>query len=214
MNPETTAEDLERTYAAFIEKSARPADHLEAPSMTAAVVAEDTPPDPLRIVEALLFIGGQPLKAERVCEIIRGLSVEQFVEAVDTLNHSYRRQGRPYTILAQDQGYLLTLKPAYRGVIEKVYGGPREARLSTAAIDVLALVAYRQPATKAEVDSLRGAESGSLLRQLVRRGLVQVLQQEGQAKSEVAYATTPRFLHLFGLGTLEDLPRTQDPQQM
>lgn len=207
------AEDLERTYAAVMEKADwRPDASQPAPQVLPA--AEETPPDPLRIVEALLFVGGQPLKTERACEIIRGMSPEQFLEAIDTLNHSYRRQGRPYTILAQDQGYLLTLKPAYRGTVEKVYGGPREARLSTAVIDVLALIAYRQPATKADVDSLRGAETGSLLRQLVRRGLIQVIQQDDTPKSEVAYVTTPRFLNLFGLTSLEDLPRTQDPQQM
>jgi segregation and condensation protein B len=213
-NDQTTAEDLERSYAAVMEQAAWQEEGDAKPSVVAAPPAEELPPDPLRIIEALLFVGGQPLKAERACEIVRGLAPEQFLQAVDTLNHSYRRQGRPYTILAQDHGYLLTLKPSHRGVIEKVYGGPREARLSMAAIDVLSLVAYRQPASKADVDSLRGAESGSLLRQLVRRGLVQVVQEEGKPKSEVVYVTTPRFLQLFGLGSLEDLPRTQDPQQM
>lgn len=173
--------------------------------------AEEAPPDPLRILEAMLFVGGVPLSAERAGAIIRGLSAEQFAAAIDSLNHDYRRQGRPYTIVAQDQGYLLTLRPKFRAVIEKVYGGPREARLSNTAIDVLSLIAYRQPATRAEIDSLRGGDSGSLLRQLVRRGLIQVVSATGE---EVRYITTPRFLELFGLSNLDDLPRTQDLQQM
>ena len=79
---------------------------------------------------------------------------------------------------------------------------------------MLALVAYRQPATKMEIDSLRGVESGALLRQLVRRGLIAVVQRGDAERRDVAYGTTGRFLELFGLGSLEDLPRTQDLQQL
>ncbi len=168
----------------------------------------------MRIVEALLFVGGAPLTAIRAAEIVRGLTPEQFTEAVATLNSDYRRQGRPYTIQAQGQGHVLTLRPRFRGVLSKLYGTTREARLSPAAIDVLALVAYRQPATKQEIDSLRGVESGSLLRQLVRRGLIVVAQRGDATQREVAYGTTARFLKLFGLTSLDDLPRTQDLQQL
>ena len=83
-------------------------------------------------------------------------------------------------------GRLLTAMatPFDRDVIEKLYGGVREARLSQAAIDVLALVAYRQPLTKADVESVRGADSAALLRHLVRRGLVQVVHH-GDADKDV-----------------------------
>jgi segregation and condensation protein B len=188
------------------------ADMLESPA--APDGAEATLPSPLRILEALLFVGGAPLTAKRAGEIIRGLSAEQFTQALDSLSHAYRSQNRPYTVLAQGDGYSLALRPKYRGVLEKLYGGQREARLSMAAIDVLALVAYRQPATKAEIDSLRGADSGSLLRQLVRRGLIQVAYRADAAQREVSYGTTPRFLEWFGLQSLDDLPRTQDLQQL
>lgn len=182
------------------------------PAETVAV--EATPLSPLRIVEALLFVGGAPLTTKRVGEVIRGIESEQFTRVVDELNHAYRCQNRPYTIQTRGEGYCLTLRPKYKDVPEKLSGGQREARLSTAAIDVLALVAYRQPATKAEVDSLRGADSGGLLRQLVRRGLIQVAPRAEGAQGDVAYGTTPRFLEWFGLGSLDDLPRTQDLQQL
>ncbi len=74
-------------------------------------------------------MAGQPLRAERVCEIIRGLSHDQFIQAVDNLNHDYRQQNRPYVILAQDQGDPLTLRPRFQEVVEKVYGGPRSQAL-------------------------------------------------------------------------------------
>src|SRR5262249_48932742 len=124
-----------------------------------------------------------------------------------------RAEGRPCRIQARDQGYELTLLPRYRGVMDLLYGPTREARLSPAALDVLALVAYRQPVTRSEVESRRGGDCGSPLRQLVRLGLVAV--QRGDAgQREACYATTARFLNLFGLNSLDDLPRTQDLQRL
>ena len=176
--------------------------------------APAAPPPLVRIVEALVFVGGSPLTPVRACEAIRGLTPAQFSQAIDTLNRDYRRQGRPYTIQARDQGYVLVLRPRYQPVVEKLYGTTREARLSPAAIDVLSLVAYRQPATKSEIDSLRGAESGNLLRQLVRRGLIAVAQRGEANEREVKYGTTARFLELFKLQSLDDLPQTQDLQKL
>jgi segregation and condensation protein B len=176
--------------------------------------SEATPPSPQRIIEAFLFIGGSPLTAERAAQAIRGLEEAQFLEAIAALNHDYRRQGRPYTIQAREHGYVLTLRPRFRPVLEKLYSGAREARLSTAAVDVLALVAYRQPATKPEIDNLRGFDSGSLLRQLVRRGLITIVHRAEADRREVAYGTTPRFLQMFGLRSLDDLPQTQDLQRL
>jgi segregation and condensation protein B len=209
---EDKAEDLQRSYAAMLEARSWQGDAV--PAGACQEENEAVPPSPLRIVEALLFVGGSPLTTQRVQEIIRGFSPEQFTEALDALNHAYRVQNRPYTILARGDGYSLALRPKFKGVNEKLYGGQREARLSTAAIDVLALVAYRQPATKAEIDSLRGADSAGLLRQLVRRGLIQVVYRADAVQREVSYGTTPRFLEWFGLKSLDDLPRTQDLQQL
>jgi segregation and condensation protein B len=157
-----------------------------------------------------LFVGGAPLTSARACQVIRGLTAEQFNDLIDDLNRTYRRQNRPYSIQPRQQGYVLALKSQFRAVMEKVFGGVREARLSTQAIDVLALVAYRQPATKVEIDSLRGAESASLLRQLVRRGLIQVMYRAEAERKEVSYGTTARFLEMFGLQSLDDLPKTQE----
>jgi segregation and condensation protein B len=213
----TSLEDLGRSYGALLEQQWE-AEALDSPAdavpAVEPVTTPDSPPAPLRIIEALLFVGGPPLTAVRAAEIMRGLTPAQFQESVDALNHDYRRQGRPYTIVTQGQGHVLTLRPRFRGVIDKLYGGVREARVSTAALDVLSLVAYRQPATKQEIDSVRGAESGGLLRQLVRRGLIMVVHRGEAGHREVSYGTTPRFLELFGLGNLEDLPRTQDLQQI
>lgn len=185
-----------------------------APSASADTAAPAVPPPVVRILEALFFVGGLPLTAERACEIVRGLTPAQFAESVEALNQDYRLQGRPYFIQGQEPGFILALRPRCRPLLDRLFGQVREARLSPAAIDVLSLVAYRQPATKQEIDSIRGAESGSLLRQLVRRGLITVVQRGEAGQREVAYGTTPRFLELFGLHSLEDLPQTQDLQTL
>jgi segregation and condensation protein B len=184
-----------------------------APVPVAAPV-EEPPPPPLRIVEAMLFVGGAPLPAERACAVVRGLTPEQFREAVDALNRDYRRQGRPYLVQGGEAGCCLVLRPRFRAVREKLFGVPREVRLSSPALDVLSAVAYRQPVSKPEVDTLRGSESGPLLRQLVRLGLI-ALAQRGEGKErESVYGTTPRFLELFGLRSLDDLPQTGDLQRL
>jgi segregation and condensation protein B len=177
------------------------------------ITADELSPPPLhRIIEAMLFVGGAPLSVVRACETVRGLTPEQFTEAVALLNRDYRLQARPYRIQLREQGYELVLRPTFGAVKERLCGASREARLSPLMVETLALVAYRQPVTRQEVDSLRGADSLGLLRQLVRAGLICV--QRGDSDGEVCYATTARFLSLFRLKDLDDLPRTQDLQKM
>jgi segregation and condensation protein B len=173
-----------------------------------------SPPPVERLVEAMVFLGGPPLTAARAAEAVRGLLPEQFEAAVEGLNRAYRAEGRPYHIQAREQGYQLVLRPRFRGVVDRLFGSPREARLTPQALDVLALVAYRQPMTRAEVEALRGADSSGPLRQLVRLGLVAVQRGGAGEGREVAYSTTPRFLTLFRLRNLDDLPRAQDLQRM
>jgi segregation and condensation protein B len=212
-----SATDLSRAYGALFHQEGweSEADRgTEAGAAQAGDTTPATPPSLLRILEALLFVGGSPLTAERAAAAIRGLTPEQFTQALDALNRAYRRQGRPYTIQSRDNGHVLTLRAGFRPLAERLYGQAREARLSPAAIDVLSLVAYRQPVAKQEIDSIRGAESGSLLRQLVRRGLICVVQRGESSRREVSYGTSQRFLDLFKLRSLDDLPQTQDLQKL
>jgi segregation and condensation protein B len=207
-----TAEDLARSYRRAAGRGAdEPAD--AAPDEHVARAEAGAPPPLTRLVEAMLFLGGAPLTAARAAEAARGLTDEQFAEAVAALNRDYRRQGRPYRAVRREHGYELALLPRFRGVVERLYGAAREARLSPAALDVLALVAYRQPVTRAEAEALRGADCGPQLRQLVRLGLAAV-QRGGAGGREVCYGTTPRFLALFRLRSLDDLPRTHDLERL
>jgi segregation and condensation protein B len=213
------AQDLSRSYESLVgQQEWQPDDFSDASSAGAETPDQmeiESPPPPLkRIVEALLFVGGAPLTPAGAAEVIRGLTAEQFSETIAELNQDYRRQGRPYLIRLNDQGYVLELRPRFKPVWDKLYGTMREARLSPAAIDVLALVAYRQPATKQEIDSIRGTESGHLLRQLVRRRLIAIVHRAESNQRQVSYGTTERFLELFSLKSLDDLPQTQDLQKL
>jgi len=204
---ETKAEQLAKSYGEILTQSSP--DFADSAAPPGESENPGAPPPLARIVEALLFVGGPPLTAARACEAVRGLTPAVFQQILDGLNHDYRRQGRPYRVQPREQGFELTLRPPFRPVLERLYGSAREARLSPAALDVLALVAYRQPVGKNEIDSLRGGESGAALRQLVRLGLAAV--QRGAAdQREASYCTTPRFLNLFHLRSLDDLPRTQE----
>ncbi len=173
----------------------------------------DVPPSPEQLIEAMLFVGGHPLTAPVACSAVRGLTTDRFQDAVDSLNRRYRNQRRPYAIEPRDDGFVLVVRPAYRNLRERIFGGPRETRLSQPALDVLSVVAYRQPVGKAEVDAIRGTDSGAVLRQLVRLGLVAVQHRAEAAVREVRYGTTPRFLQVFGLSSLDELPRLGEPQQ-
>ena len=175
---------------------------------------DEAPPTPEQLVEAMLFVGGHPLSAVVACSAIRGLTTERFLVAIDALTRLYRRQHRPYTIQARDNGFVLAVSPSFRTLRDRLFGGPREARLSQAALDVLSVVAYRQPVEKAEVDAIRGSDSGAVLRQLVRLGLVAIQHRAEAGSRAVRFGTTPRFLQLFNLGSLDELPRLGETAQV
>jgi segregation and condensation protein B len=174
----------------------------------------EIPPSLEQLIEAMLFVGGSPLSVETACSAIRGLTPDRFHMAVETLTRQYRKQQRSYTILARDDGYVLIALPTYRGLRERLFGGPREARLGQPALDVLSVVAYRQPVGKAEVDTIRGTDSGAVLRQLVRLGLIVVQHRAEAGIREVRYGTTKRFLQVFGITSLDELPRLGDTAQV
>ena len=164
---------------------------------------ESASPPPLeRIIESLLFAGGRPITEEIACAAISGLTSRQFRAAMNNLAREYRRQGRPYQVRQGKNGYVLSLLPNYRDLRERLTGGPRTTRLSQQALDVLSIVAYKQPIDRKTIDSLLQQDCGAQLRQLVRLNLITV--------AESKYATASKFLDLFQLKSLDVLPRAFD----
>lgn len=176
-----------------------------------AASAEQPPAvQPRQILEALLFVGGDALTAKKISGVLRGeFSIEFIERELDELNRLYAAEGRPYEIRLGEGGYRLTLREDFERIRSKVYGqGPKEVRLSQEAIEVLAVVAYRQPISDSALEELGKPGCGAILRQLLRRELIAVQRQPDNPR-DVAYQTTPRFLSLFGIRNLDELPRQE-----
>lgn len=163
---------------------------------------------PLNILEAMLFVGrpdSQPLARETLAGVMRDVEPAEIDQLVERLNDRYDAVGTPYRVVSRGAGYQLQLRDCFQPVRERFYGRARQARLSQAAIEVLAIVAYRQPVTAETVRQLRGTPSGGILSQLVRRQLI-ALTRSAEDPRQYHYETTERFLRLFGLSSPQDLP--------
>lgn len=223
---------LDQLSAAFAEMLRSGADPYAeppaaAPAQAAAAPAEPEPADdpvgespgdaaceicPRTIVEALVFVGlpgGEPLSAEQMARSMRGVRPAEVHELVRELNGRYAASRCPYRIMSVGAGYRLEVTDEHAPLRQRLAERSREARLSPAALEVLALAAYEGPLTAAEMAARRDAPSRAILAQLVRRGLLRIEAAEDRPR-ERRYAVTPRFLELFGLGGVEDLPRSQD----
>ncbi len=219
--PEDGGLSLDALTAGFTEMLAHgddpyaPATPVEAQAATGSPsIPADPAPEitPRSIVEAMLFVGhpeNEPLTSQQMAVQMRGVSAAEVDELVRDLNEQYRRNACPYTIESRGPGYALALLPEFASARERVLGRVRQARLSQAAIEVLALVAYNGSISGDEIAKTRGRPSGAILSQLVRRQLLKVERTEGKPR-QTRYATTGRFLQLFGLESLEDLPRSQE----
>ena len=149
------------------------------------------------------------VEAARRCIEHAGVDSREIDALVRELNDQYEAAGQAYYIASVGPGYQMKLRGQFDSLTNRFYGRIREARLSQAAIDVLAIVAYNQPIVRVEVDRLRDRSSSAILSQLVRRRLLRIERSDDKPPA-VRYFTTDRFLELFGLENLESLPRSQD----
>jgi segregation and condensation protein B len=167
---------------------------------------------PRSILEAMLFVGSpgsEPLTSKQVAGLMRGVRPAEIDALVRELNETYERRNCPYTIAAEGKGYRLMLRERHARLRDRFYGKARMARLSQAAIEVLAAVAYNAPITLDEISRIRGTPSGHIVTQLVRRQLL-ALDRDPASSRRSRYSTTERFLALFGLESLADLPRSHE----
>lgn len=205
---------LKRLTAAFAEMlGARPSASSDDDAPAPAGDPCDISPE--SIVEAVLFVGGANdadptvcLTAERLASEMRNVTPEEVGAAIEKLNRRYEHDGAPYQIESTPEGYRLGLRNDMRRMRDKFYGRVKETRLTAAALEVLAVVAYKQPVTATRVDQMRGAKSGGLLASLVRRGLLRLDRPE--AEGPASYQTTDRFLRLFRINHPNQLPRVAE----
>ena len=157
-------------------------------------------------IEALLFISAGPVSNQQLASTL-DISVREVEQAFQLLEEQY--QGRGLRLQQSSAGYQLVSAPQAAGDIERFLGLEEIARLSRAALEVLAIIAYQQPITRPQIDSIRGVNSDSVLRTLLRHGLIEEVGRSEGPGRPFLYRTTTDFLGYFGLGSLQDLPPLQ-----
>ena len=164
-----------------------------------------------RILEALLFVFSQPLPLKRICEVLPELEPVKIRALLQTLNGDYESGARAFRIQEIAGGYQIVTDQRLAPWVKKALQSPRPDAVSAAALETLAIIAYRQPITKAEIEAVRGVDVTASLDTLVERRFVRTAGRKESAGRPFLYATTPEFLRHFGLKSLEALPRMELP---
>ena len=160
-------------------------------------------------LESLLFVWGDPLEA-KVCGELFNLPAQDVVTCFRELMGDYEERDSGLRIREADLRFQLCTNPENDDYIQRLCTPVKEKRLTQAALEVLAIVAYRQPVTKGEIDSIRGIKSDRVMEGLIRRELVAECGRSPAIGRPVLYGTTANFLAQFGFESLEDLPRIED----
>lgn len=165
-----------------------------------------------RIVEAVLFASESPLAPAEIARASGDLSAADVERAISELCQEYEDEERAFQIYPLGDGYQILTRPEFAPYLESFDSISRSNRLSRAALETLAIIAYRQPVSRLEIEDLRGVNAAGVLRTLQERGLIEVVDRAEGLGRPLLYGTTSRFLDHFGLRSLEDLPQPESLQ--
>ena len=160
-------------------------------------------------VEAALFAADEPLTARRLAEIanlVDGVEARSLVQELEIL---YDAEGTAFTVEHLAGGWQLRTRREFAPWLSKLFAARQETRLSQPALETLAVVAYRQPILRSDVEAIRGVACGEMLRQLIERGLVRIVGHHDSLGRPLLYGSTRRFLEVFGLADLSELPMAE-----
>src|SRR5437764_2103596 len=175
-----------------------------------------------RVIEALLFSAQKPLSIREIATAIKGaedeLSPNKFsrvreaeaAAALEQLKIEYIEQQRSFQLIEKAEGWQLATDPQYAQWVRQLFPAPKPARLSAPALETLAIIAYRQPITRADVEAVRGVNIDGVLQTLIERGLVKIAGRAEVPGRPLLYETTQFFLDHFGLRSLEELPNVEE----
>jgi len=161
------------------------------------------------VIEAVLFASDESLTAARLCSIV-GTETKQIREKIELLNEKYKAGSHAFRIEKIAGGYqMLTLGP-YNHWLRKLLRARSDTKLSAAALETLAIIAYKQPIIRADVEAIRGVAAGEMIRNLMYKGLAKIVGRAEVLGRPMLYGTTKKFLEVFGLNTLKDLPKIEE----
>jgi segregation and condensation protein B len=165
------------------------------------------------IIESLLFVADEPLSIDKIKEVLETIDAKEIRSVLQGLAEDYESRGGGFKLCEVAGGWQLRSRPEYHEWIKRMLQ-PSPQRLSRAALETLAIIAYKQPIIRADIEHIRGVDSGGVLRQLMERKLIRVLGRREIAGRPLIYATTRVFLELFDLKDLKDLPSPAEIEQL
>ncbi len=159
------------------------------------------------VVEALLFISDRPILIEQIKKVLDHLDVGQIRAIIDELKADYENNNRGMRIYEVAGGFQMIAAPDLGLFLKKLYKGANADRLSKPALETLAIVAYKQPITKLEIESLRNVDADAMMKGLLEKDLVRIIGRKDTPGRPRVYGTTRKFLECFGLKSLDELPK-------
>lgn len=163
-----------------------------------------------RLLEAALFAADRPLRLEELEPLAPGVGAESLREALKELQEHYQLEDHGVELVELAEGYQILTRPEYAEALAQAKIVNRPRKLSVAALETLAVIAYRQPVGRAEIEEIRGVAVDGVLRLLLERGLIEVVGRGEGIGRPLLYGTTPAFLELVGLSSLNDLPKVEE----
>jgi segregation and condensation protein B len=162
------------------------------------------------VIEALLFASEAPLTAVKIAQIVGAGDAREVKKHIAALNANYEAARRAFRIEEIAGGYQMLTLPEYNAWLRKLSKVRSDSRLSQAALETLAVVAYKQPTLRAEIEAIRGVSVGDTLNRLRELGLVKIVGRAEELGRPMLYGTTKRFLEVFGLSDLSELPQVEE----
>ena len=168
------------------------------------------PKEAKSIIEALLFISEKPLLIEQIKEILPEIDSTAIRSLMDELKQQYQDEKRGLSIIEVAGGFRMTTNPDVAEHIKKFYKSRQRERLTVPSLETLAIVAYRQPVSRLEIESIRGVNVDGVINTLLEKGLIRIAGRKEAVGRPFVYGTTRQFLEYFGLKSLEELPKLEE----
>ncbi len=162
------------------------------------------------VVEAMLFISDKPVTVEQIRDVVGNLDAGQVRQIISELNTEYEQLNRGIRITEVAGGFRMITPPQLAPFLKKMYKQRRAERLSKPALETLAIIAYKQPLTRLEIESLRNVNVDGVISSLVEKGLIRITGRKNAPGRPFVYGTTRQFLEYFGLKSLDELPKMED----